>query len=218
MSGRDMTIRGPYLRSPSCFGDVKHPDALLPAGLKLDATQFNAPDAVRVVAGATAGGAVTLVVTALPTPQNWVSGTIIPNGTVLNFGTNKFATLNDALVSPGDVAITVLAIPTALAGGEVATYPGVQRKSLPQGYPVGRTYAERDANTPYGPALSTDDEIFLLADDVEDLNIVNDGVAYRPNHVVYENFLPLFNTDAALWTVGLKAAIRAKYLCQVAEA
>lgn len=220
MSGRDMTFRGPYLRTGTWMGDVGHPEALLPAGMKLDEAQFNAPDAVKVViaAAGAAAAAVSIPVDALPTPLSWDgSSTIIPNGTVLHFGTNKFAVVNDADIQPGDTSIAVLAIPTALVDNDTATYKGQLRKSLPSGYPVGRTIAERDLNTAYGPAESTDDEIFLLAYDVEDLKIVNDGVAYRPNHVVYENFLPGWSTDP-IWTSGLKDAIRAKYLCQLAEA
>jgi hypothetical protein len=47
----------------------------------------------------------------------------IPSGTVLDFGTNKFARLT-ANAAAGATSLTVAAIPKALAGGETATYQG----------------------------------------------------------------------------------------------
>lgn len=56
---------------------------------------------------------------------------------------------------------------------------------------VGRTYAERDAGTGFGPYAATDNQIFLLFNDVDfDEGVQGDGlIPYRGN-VIAVNFLP----------------------------
>lgn len=199
---RNMNISGPTLSAPVWAGEALGPGQLIPGGAKVDAAQFLATDAVVVTMGANASiGATSLTVAALTGP--------IPSGTVLDFGTNKFARLT-AAAAAGATTLAVAAIPTALTNAtDSATYPGVGRKSIPSGTPIGRTIAERDANTPYGPAINTDDEIYLVAFDIYDATQINDVELVRNNVVVKENFLPN-------WTnVGgtLKTAIRSRYRC-----
>lgn len=86
--------------------------ASLKRGQEID---FGTQASVSVVAGAALANATSVPVTALLGP--------IPSGTVLDFGTNKFARLT-ANAATGAVALTVAAIPTALTGGETATYQG----------------------------------------------------------------------------------------------
>jgi hypothetical protein len=188
--------------APRWAGDFLAPDKLIPGGAKLDAAQFLAPDGVRVVvSGAAAAGATSVPVTALSGP--------IPAGTVLDFGGDEFARLT-AAAAAGAVALAVAPLPTALEGGEVATYAGVLPKAVPSGTRVGRTLAERDAGTPYGAAVDTDDEIYLVAFDVPDAANNNDVELARHHIVVKENYLPGWAAE----TAAMKAKVRALYQCQ----
>jgi hypothetical protein len=65
------------------------------------------------------------------------------------------------------------------------------KKYIPSGTLLGRTLAERDAGTGFGPAtVASDDEIYLLAFDVTDAVFNDDCELYRHKCVVKENFLP----------------------------
>jgi hypothetical protein len=113
------------------------------------------------------GAGATSVPVAALTPNSILANTtliaagnvLIPAGTVLYFGGAKVATLTaDAKI--GDTALTVAALPTALVSGDTATYSATAGRR-PSGTFVGRTYAERRRSPRYGPAATTDDEIFL---------------------------------------------------------
>ncbi len=135
----------------------------------------------------------------------------IPNGTVLDFGgTGRYAKLTAAAAS-GATSLTVEALPESVGAGDTATYPGVDTdaKNIPSGTLVGRTYAERAANDPFGPAAASDDEIYLLAFEIPNTDWCDDGEAYRPGSVVKENYLPQWSTMGAT----LQGIVRAKYQC-----
>jgi hypothetical protein len=89
----------------------------LPVDLNVgDVLEFGTLEQVTVTMNASALAAATsITVLALSGP--------IPDNTLLDFGTNKFARVNGA-VAAGATSITVDAIPTALAGSEVATFEG----------------------------------------------------------------------------------------------
>jgi uncharacterized protein with beta-barrel porin domain len=199
-----MQIRGPYLTAPQWAGSDLGDHDLLPGGAKVLASAFNAPDAVVVTVGA--AGA---LAAATSVPVDALSGAI-PSGTVLHFGTNKFAVLT-AAAAAGATSLAVTAIPTALVDNDTATYAGVQRKSLPSGTIVGRTIAERDAGTAFGPAASTDDEVYIVAFEVPDITQVNDVDLVLHKRVVFENFLPGWTGLASL----LKDKVRELYHCTV---
>jgi hypothetical protein len=201
---RNLVVTGPTLATPRWAGDFLDPQYLIRGGTKLDAAQFNATDAVVVTVGA--AGA---LAAATSVPVDALLGAV-PSGTVLNFGTNKFARLT-ADAAAGATSITVAAIPTALVDNDTATYAGVGRRTVDSGTPVGRTIAERDAGTGFGPAVSTDDEIMLVAFSVYDVTETGDVDLVRPfaGFTVKENFLPGFST----WLTALKTAIRARYIC-----
>lgn len=212
--GRSMTVSPTVTLTPPIWaGEFLSPQRLIPAGGKVTVASFLADDAVLVTAGATIAGATTLVVTALPTPGNYVTGvTIIPTGTVLNFGTTKFATVNDASVLPGDTAITVLAVPTAFTGGETATYTNPSRlRSIPSGTVIGRTFTERETNVRFDYAATGDDEVFIIAFD-ETSVVENDGdvTLVKPGTMIKENFLPGWSGLSA----AVKALVRLKYVTQ----
>jgi hypothetical protein len=199
---RDMTSYGPVKSSPVWTNDFLDRDHLIPGGAKVDSTAFFAADSVPVVVGAAgaAAGAVAVPVAAL-------SGAI-PSGTVLDFGAAKFAVLT-AAAAAGAVTLTVRALPTALVSGDTARYAGIKPRALQGGTVIGRTIAERDASTPYGPAAAADDEVYIVAFDVSDITRINDVEIVRPNTVIKENFLPGFAALAA----GVVTKLRDKYVC-----
>ncbi len=81
------------------------------------------------------------------------------------------------------------------------------RKPIPSGTVVGRTYAERDAGTGFGPAADSDDEILIVAFDVTNAIDLTDVELYRPGSMVKENLLP----DWDILSAAVKASLRAKY-------
>lgn len=188
---------------PVWMGDYSSRESIMPVPVRLDPAAFNAVDAVVVVvapAGA-AGGATSVPVDALPGA--------IPSGTVLNFGTNKFARLTAAAAAAA-TALTVAAIPTALVDNDTATYQGIGKKSVPSGTLIGRTFAERDAGAAWGPAVTaSDDEQYLTAREVADLTKDDTTELYRHNRVVKENYLPGWST----MLTATKTKIRALYSC-----
>lgn len=190
------------MTSPVWAGDFMSRDHLVPGPFHVVASQFIAPDGVRVTVD-TAGAAAN----ATAVPVTALSGAI-PSGTLLDFGGKKFARLS-AAAAAGATSLTVDALATALVAADVATYAGTKKKSIRDGTAVGRTYAERDAGTGMGPAAATDDEVFLLAFEITDADVDNGAVMYRPNAQVKENRLP----DWAGLASGVKDKVRARYLC-----
>lgn len=194
------THSGTTMGTPRWAGDYFDRSSLIPGGARLDPAQFLAPDAVVVNVGAAGAlaGAVAVPVDALTGP--------IPSGTVLDFGGAKFARLT-ADAAAAAVELTVAALPTALVDADVATYPGTLAKNIPSGTPIGRTFAEREAGTAFGPGAAADDEFFLTAFDIDDVALNPNVELYRPGMVVKENFLPGYATMIA----GVVAKIRAVY-------
>lgn len=201
---RDMIVTGPTLGSPRWAGDFLGGDSLVPGPNKLDAAQFGATDAVTVTLTANAAaGATSLTVTAL-------TG-IIPAGTQLDFGGAKLA-ITSADAAAGATTVAVRATPTAMVSTDDAVYPGTETKYVRSGTVLGRTIAERDAATGYGPAIDTDDEIFLLAFDVDDADENADCELYRHNKQVFENYLPVL---PAAMDADLLAILRDVYIMTV---
>lgn len=186
---------------PDWMGDYGSRDYILPAPAKVDPSQFLATDGVIVVvSGAAAVDAVSVPVNAL--------AKALANGTLLDFGGKKFARLT-AAAAAGATSLTVSALATALAANDTATYRGVGKKSIPSGTAIGRTIAERDAGTNYGPAVDTDDEIYLTTRDIYDADSDNDVELYRHMGTVKENFLPGIGS----MTSNLKTKLRSLYHC-----
>lgn len=207
MSPRTLVNQTPAtISSPRWMGDYGSRDYIQPGGAKVDAAQFLAEDAVVVNVGAAGAaiGAVAVPVDALTGP--------IPTGTVLYFSGVKIAKLT-AAAAAGAVSLAVEALPTALVDADVTTYRGTGKIRIPSGTALGRTIAERNAGTGYGPAAAADDEIFLSVFDISDAVSVDDVELYRPGGTVYENFLPAFSTLAA----GVQTALRARYQCTIGQ-
>jgi hypothetical protein len=206
MSRTNMSTTGPTRSAPVWAGDFFSRDHLIPGGATLDAAQFTQTDAVVVTVGA-AGAAID----AVSVPVDALSGPI-PSGTVLDFGGKKFARLT-AAAAAGAVTLTTAALATALVDNDTATYPGatgdIGLKVVPSGTAIGRTIAERDAGTGFGPAAAADDEVFLTAFDVLDPSVNPDVELYRHGSIVKENFLPAFTGLAS----GVQTKLRALYQC-----
>lgn len=189
-------------------GDFFDRDHMIPGGAKLDPAQFTDTDSVVVTVGA--AGA---IATATSVPVDALSGPI-PSGTTLYFGTNKYATLT-AAAALGATSLTVAALATALVDNDTATYSGVGAAvTVVSGTIVGRTIAERDAGTPYGPAADADAEVYIVCFDRYDVTLNADIELYRPNSIVKETFLPGWAAISA----AVKAKIRAAYVCTVGAA
>lgn len=198
------TTNAVEISDPKWVGDFLSRDHLMPFPARLDVDAFK--DALAVVVTLTANSAAddtTLDVTALTGP--------IPKGALLYFdGAKKFARVAVAAVL-GAVSITVDAIPTALVSGDVARWSEFRRLTVPSGTVVGRTYAERNSDSPWGPAVVTDDEIFLIVHDVPDAYTNPDILLYRHGSMVKENYLPDSATLGALaeevWTIAISGVL-----------
>lgn len=105
--------------------------------------------------------------------------------------------LNRDYLLAGGVKVTPAAFAANAAG----------KRTLPAGTLIGRTFAERTADTPYGAAADTDDEVYIVAYDIFDLNEVNDAEVLRGGTLIKENLLPGWSGLSAT----LKAKVRAVY-------
>lgn len=82
------------------------------------------------------------------------------------------------------------------------------KKPVVSGTLVGRTYAEQVAGTGFGPAADTDDEMYLVAFDVEDALDLADVELYRHGSMVKEDLLPQWGDPLSAAQI---AYIRANY-------
>lgn len=113
------------------------------------------------------------------------------------------------VVIPGGILIEAADFPT------VADKDG--KRFVEGGTFLGRTYAERDAGTGYGPAdTATDEQYCLLLHDLADADMDNIAAGVQPNagNIVYTNFLPGFDSLAA----ASQAKLRDLYLCLTGQA
>ncbi|ABX03207.1 hypothetical protein Haur_0559 [Herpetosiphon aurantiacus DSM 785] len=196
------------LTSPIWAGDFLDREHLMPGGAKVDASQFLATDGAIITLSANAlVSATSISVTALANP--------IPANTMLRFGAGKYA-YSTAAAAAGATSIAVEALPVALSSGDKATYNGSGTKpvTIVSGTLIGRTWAERDAGTAFGPAADADEEIYFLAFDISDATKNNDADLYRYNSIVKETFVPGW----AGLSSTLKAFVRSHYQCTVGRA
>lgn len=198
---------GNVRQPPRWMGDFAGRDQLYPYPAKLDKALFTDQGGIPVTVAASAIATATSVTIAALTLNAFASQTlisagniVIPAGTTIYFGTNKYATLT-ANAKLGDTTLTVAALPTALAGTETGTYNWWNGKTIPSGMLVSRTLAQRDANALWHPAISTEAEIALIAFDIPNAIVDDDIALYRPNAglIVKENYLPGYNVTAGFW-------------------
>lgn len=187
-----------------------------------DATSLTGGAGTAVVATLTPGavGTVTLSVTALGLPGTVlpaVTGTapLIPANSILQFGAGQYVTTT-ADANAGDVSIAVQPVTTKILSGSVAVFSRFNTKTLLSGTLIGRSLAERLANTPFGPAAldGSDVEVYAIAYEVTDMiNLVADATAYRPGSVIRENYLPQWTALNTGPYASLLAQLRTKYVC-----
>jgi len=203
--GRDQILGTNQFTQPDWAVDFLGRDQLLPGGVKLDVATLGVtyPEVTVKLNGNAATDDEALTVDAL-------SGAI-PPGTMLNFGSPGLLAYAPNGAAAAATTIVVTPLVNGIADNAEAVVPARSGKSLPSGTAIGRTLAERDANAEFGPADEDDDEIFLLAFPVRDLDRVNDGVPVRAfaGVGVKENYLPGW----AGYSADLQAAIRARYIC-----
>lgn len=192
------------LTSPRWAGDFGSPELGLMRGpLRLDPAQWATVTHTITVTEPASAGAVALTVAALPVA--------IPINTVLDFAGAGELVRVTAAASIGATELTVEATDAAIEDNDTAPYVTTDAVpiNIPSGTAVGRTLAERDAGTQFGPAASGDVEVYLTYFDIQDASINPDFEAYRPfaGRTVKENFLPGWATlDAAVITL-----LRARY-------
>ena len=134
----------------------------------------------------------------------------IPAGTTLRFGAGQFAYVTTAAIT-GATSLTVEAIAANIADDAVAYYSRTGRKQIVSGSLVGRTLAERNANTAYGLAAEADDEIYFIPFDVTDANTNPDCEKVRHGATIAENHLPLSVREHLAANAGLMTKVRGLY-------
>ncbi|NMG11135.1 hypothetical protein [Brasilonema sp. UFV-L1] len=133
------------------------------------------------------------------------NGAGIPSGMTLTFGATSVITSRWA--SSDATTLEIFPSPGVIAADTSYNYPGYGARPLYSGWAVGRTFAERDAGTPFTLAADTDDEIYLIAFDVPDALRNQEIVLVRHQTRVKENRLPKFST----YSSGLQTKLRAAY-------
>lgn len=172
----------------------------IPAGTRLEFSGAGAGYA-QLTADA-AAAATTLTVEALPED--------IDNAATATFaGGTKQARLTAAAAAAA-TSLTVDELQFAVVDDETATYsPPTSVRSIPSGTLIGRTIAEREAGTAFGPWTTSDDEVYLTAFDITNADINPDVDLYRNKSIVKENLLPNWTT----YTSNMKTALRLAYTC-----
>jgi len=206
MQGRIVGPSDPTLAAPPWAGDMLSQENLVRGPLQLIGTAFPTRDRVKVIVGAAGASATDTTI-----PIDALLGDI-PNGTVLNFGTNKFATLSVAAVAT-DTDLTVLAIPTDVVDNDAAYYEPYTDRPIASGTCIGRTLAEAAAGTAFGPGHVDDDQLYLLAFPIDNADAaLIDFEAYRPGNwlQVKEDLLPEWG-DTDFWGTTLVTALRLLY-------
>lgn len=169
--------------SKAFMGDVESRDHVLPAGGQLDSTaQFVGAGeyTIKINDAAAHAGDTTVGVDALPVA--------LPDNTELNFS-GVIVKLNGA-ANAGATSLTVDALAGEIADDATASYDNTaDSRIVAAGTLLGRTNAEVLAGDPWGPFGDSDDEIYILLDDV-DLNESADCNVVRHGSVIKQNFLP----------------------------
>lgn len=190
-------------------GDFLNREHLIPGPFRLDAAQFPATGVGALTISVGAGGA---AAAATSVPVAITGGGTLPVGTVLRFGDGKYARTT-AEATSATTSLAVEALAAALVADDTANYSPTGNAHVPSGTIVGRTQAEADAKTGFGPAASTDDFIYIVAFDVVDASDNPDCEMYRPNSQVKTNFLPVWDSLAA----ALQTAVRSRYICTTGQ-
>ena len=185
---------------PTWFKDYEDRSTLLPGGVTVTPADFTPLDSITVTADGNAAAAAESVTLREALTR------AIPQGTILNFGGGAYAELT-APAAEGDTELTVAPLPAQVDDGDTATYRGTNAAGISAGTLIGRTYAEQEAGTPFGPFTDGDDEVYLVLHDVADLTKNPWVTAIQPGSRIATNHLPGWADRPA----AEKAAIRATY-------
>lgn len=203
---------------PAWAADFFDRDHLVPAGGRLNvATGFARSDEVTLNLDASTAPVTTVPLEAAASKTGASAGDeIVPTGSVLRVEDGLYLKLT-APVLQGDTDITVEATQIDTADTMDAVYDGKSLLVIPSGTLIGRTFAEDDAGTAYGPADDSDDIMFLTAFPIQVEHPMGFGydsevdvALYRHNSVVKVNFLPEWTALSA----AQKAFVRDKYITQ----
>lgn len=177
--------------SPAFMGDLNDREHILPGGAQLDATSMLSADSVTIHNTAVAAAdATSIAVSALPVA--------IPAGTKLTFTGGKVAYVS-ADAAAAATSLSVYALAAEIDDESDATYdPANANMIVPAGTLVGRTNAEKLAGAKFGAAADADDEVFIVAEEV-DLASTPDCNLVRHGSLIKFNFLPSW--DGASSTV-----------------
>lgn len=181
------------------------------AAVTTNAASLTGGASTATVATSTPGaaGATSIAVDALSGP--------IPAGALLEWPNGISKTT--AAAAAGDTSIAVETLTFNIADNAVSRYSKYGRKYIPSGTPVGRTRAERDANTAYGPADENDDDYGFTVYDILDATVDPDCVVLRPGieTQIAENHLPQIATDMFDASANLLTKYRAGFDMFTAE-
>ncbi len=192
---------------PAWMAEPLGHNTLIPGGARVDTSTFSG----LVLQTATVDGAHAAGVTSIAIDPAF-DGEKMLAGTFMEFAAvpGTFVRLSDTVVN-GDVALPVFDTPAALADNDVLNHV-LDPKIIQAGSIVGRTFAQRDANTPFHLALDTDEEFYIVAFGVvsqfgDALEAEMDVTLVRHASLIKENLLPTFATESAT----IQAALRAAY-------
>jgi hypothetical protein len=183
------------------LGDVESRDHVLPGGGQLDsAASYGAGEEVYTIKVNDAdvnAGETSITVDALPVA--------LPSGTQLNFSGTIAELTADAAAAA--TSITVTALTADIANDAEATYDAqADSRFVPAGTLLGRTTAEVLAGDPWGPYGDSDNEIYILLDEV-DLEQSPDCNVVRHGSMIKYDFLPSWSASSST----AKAALHANY-------
>lgn len=191
------------LTAPAWAGDYFNREHMIPGGARVASAEWASVTHTITTSAEALATATAISVVALPVA--------IPAGTILDFsGAGELAHVT-TLAAAGATSLVVTALDATIESGDTAPY--IVTDAVPvtvaSGTVIGRTIAERDAGTAYGPADASDDEVYIVCFDVYDASVNPDVELYRQNSIVKENFLPGWAGLAS----GVKTKVRAAYIC-----
>lgn len=154
---------------------------------------------VQTIVAGTGGASATdttLPVDALPVA--------LPVGTLLHFGSGKFARLT-AAAAAGATSLTVEALPNDISEDDEATYGGSGEKQIPAG-----TIMAKLANgkmIPRSAVTGAETSVGLLTSAATEKDLANSAYGLVTGGAVYENLLPDYSAGSfATWQGELETA------------
>lgn len=185
--------------SSAFMGDIGDREHILPGGAQLDSAATYAGEGaytIKLNDAAAAQGDTTITVDALPVA--------LPDNAELRFG-SVTVTLNGAKAA-GQTSLTVDALGGDIADDTEAVYDtSAGTNIVVAGTLLGRTNVERLAGDGFGPFADADDEIYILAEDV-DLDATTDCNLVRHGSMIKYDFLPSWTGSSATAKTKLYAS------------